>query len=325
MNALQYLHELQNDAHLHESCLDNVQRNYMRRVAAYNRLYEQALSKEARNPLAGYVASASAISASATETIPSAHKATHRTPKVKTISQLAEMLQEYSRAEKVRLEQCPSLKWTWGIDVTLDDIAKMFRTADRDYALPHSRYDCSLSGPMPGEESDFASLPPLPNATDFSSVHIDDVPLISNNNYINHHFREYPLHCPESEVPSGQLPTGSDVKDDLMEVIDTTYPHQAKSIPVPASSAIERHKPDVTSSEDAAQAFRLLQQEMLSRRQEPCTATATDKEVAQVEILSRRQEPRTAKDAGRSTEPHSDAAKAFNLLQVEMMLRRRNH
>jgi hypothetical protein len=197
MNALQYLHKLRNQTHLHESSFDYAQRNYARRAYTYNRLYEEALLKEAKNPSASYVASGvgtvgtSVMAAGTTSTAAMA-----KTP-------------DGSRSDP-RLEQCPSLKWTWGVDITPDDIAKMFRAADREYALPHSGYDCSLTGSLPGQYSDKSSLPSSPNKAEFSSVGTNDEPIISDKNYINQHFHEYPLHRRLPAASEEEMNLGAD-------------------------------------------------------------------------------------------------------------------
>ncbi|KAF8339500.1 hypothetical protein F5887DRAFT_919675 [Amanita rubescens] len=154
---------------------DYTQRNYARRAYTYNRLYEEALLKETKNTSASYVASGIGTTGT-TSTAAAGTTSTAATAKIPGC------------------DPCPSLKWTWGVDITPDDIAKMFRATDREYAVPHSGYDCSLTGSLPGEYSDTSSLPPSPKKAEFSSVGTNDEPLISDKNYINHHFHEYPLH-----------------------------------------------------------------------------------------------------------------------------------
>jgi hypothetical protein len=36
-------------------------------------------------------------------------------------------------------------KWTWGVDLTDEDITTLVRGADQDYGLPHSGYDLACS------------------------------------------------------------------------------------------------------------------------------------------------------------------------------------
>lgn len=257
MNTLNYLHQLRNKAHLHETCLENAKRNYMRRVATYNRLYEQAVLKETETPSA---------TASGDNLQPSI--AAISTKKSKTIAQLGEMLREHWRAEQLRLQQCPSLKWTWGVDITLEDISKMFRGADKFYAVPHSGYDCSLSGSVPGDSSG-PSQPSSPNASDFSIVDANDVPLLSRDG-INHHFSEYPLRRVHLEH---ELEVGESHSCGSKPTMAATPPSGQGTMAYIAHS-------------NAKQALSLLQQQITSRREQQ---QGTAEEALQVLTLLRRE------------------------------------
>ncbi|KAH9952474.1 hypothetical protein BGW80DRAFT_1469795, partial [Lactifluus volemus] len=131
-------------------------------------------------------------------------------PRKLTLTKLAEIMQYHYRADRVRLENEPCLKWTWGVDLNDNDVRGLFRAGDRDYKPPHSGYDESLrEGNFPGEYSVGPSSafipPPSPKIT--PGTRPSDTPELAPND-IPHHFRAFPLHRPRAVVPRGALPHG---------------------------------------------------------------------------------------------------------------------
>jgi hypothetical protein len=57
---------------------------------------------------------------------------------------IAAFVRQQSIAEVHRLQNIPSLKWTWGVDMDASDIQHLRRSADTGNQLPHSGYDTSL-------------------------------------------------------------------------------------------------------------------------------------------------------------------------------------
>lgn len=61
----------------------------------------------------------------------------------------------------------PALKWTFGVDLTNEDLQDMVRGADRNYQLPHSGYDDDLNlGKLKGHSSPLPDLNEMQNPDD---------------------------------------------------------------------------------------------------------------------------------------------------------------
>jgi len=279
--------------------------------------------KEAKNPSAGYVASGLATTAAATAVgtpkIPEAVKESGRHKSA--VLQLGELMIEHSKAEKERLEQSPSLKWTWGVDITPDDIANMFRAADREYAVPHSGYDCSLTGSLPGENSDTSLPPTSPNKEEFSSTSTNEVPLISDKNLINEHFREYPLHrrLPPASEEEKNLISDSEDRTEACES-NSRWP---RLLPMPrlSKSAIASSRrlgpvatipplaaPDAMSVEPS---LATTSSKAVNVVDSKASSNAARKEEA---VPDSRQQEQSATSISAGI-PHRDAMRAFRLLQ----------
>ena len=252
--AINHLEALRNRVQALESELENTSQLRGRQASAFHRLYEKALSKEALVPAESYVATStpalaqtprfasdsalpSALPSAPSATLPNAAQRAMRprkppattpqpsgkrtTQRKYTNTQLVDLLRERYDAERIRLEQHPSLKWTWGVDVLQSDIADMFRAADRDYKRPHTGYDSSLPGDVPGEMSvEGSTLLTVP-----SDLYI---PLDSDNHnvpelspqHIPHHFLQPPLCLYRTPVrpplPDDVKPVGSSASGDSM-------------------------------------------------------------------------------------------------------------
>ena len=116
----------------------------IRRASGFNELYEAAIKKEAD------LESASGERPDQQSGSQSAGNAKGKKrfgPEVETLKQLTKRL--------VMQGVMASSKWTWGVDLTDDDLRALIRGADRHYQLPHSGYDQDLiSGPLHSKSSD---------------------------------------------------------------------------------------------------------------------------------------------------------------------------
>jgi hypothetical protein len=109
--------------------------------------------------------------------------------------------------ELSRLRDCPSLKWTWGPEVTEHDALKVFRALSNNSFISgqdHSGYKFSLPYGRGGNDSIF-SMPQSPRSSTFSSLDDESqvVPELSPDD-IPHHFRHYPLRNYQGEPPQIQ-------------------------------------------------------------------------------------------------------------------------
>jgi hypothetical protein len=60
-----------------------------------------------------------------------------------------------------------STKWTWGVDLTVEDLRGLIRGADRSHQLPHSGYDQDLiTGPLRSDISEWLDPNQLEDPTD---------------------------------------------------------------------------------------------------------------------------------------------------------------
>jgi hypothetical protein len=99
---------------------------------------------------------------------------------------------ERSKVELDRLRALPptSYKWTWGEQLTEDEILGLGQSNNFSHHLPHSGYKVPLrSGPLEGQDSPIASLPTTPSVLDavpdkFSAPPDNQLPIHS---YFKHH------------------------------------------------------------------------------------------------------------------------------------------
>jgi hypothetical protein len=126
-------------------------------------------------------------------------------PKPLSVSQLAEIICWNAKLEQHCLQQHPSLKWTWGIDLDNADIWQLFRTADRQFELPHTGYDASLlDGRLCGQYSAYESVP-----TSFVPSIADDIGVLELLSIdVPLHFNTFPLQHAYTESPISNLPAG---------------------------------------------------------------------------------------------------------------------
>jgi hypothetical protein len=153
----------------------------MRRGSGFNKLFDAVPFKETDAPPQDVQPSALALpltmpSANA-QSDPIAEAAGHRLHarkpakkqkvqvrtaivEVPTKAQLAEIVHENAAVEFGKQIQNPSLKWTSGVDLDVNDIRQLFRAANRNYEVPHSAYDVSLpTGDFSGQDSPYPRMP----------------------------------------------------------------------------------------------------------------------------------------------------------------------
>ena len=144
---------------------DNDRQLTMQRASAFNRLYEATVCKEGQFPFQSLLATSTPVATDclapalipkmpsiAESSTPGARQLRLRAPQVTkvakqpkllSVSQLAEIICQNAE-EQHHLQQHPSLKWTWGVDLDESDIQQLFRAANWQYELPHTGYDASL-------------------------------------------------------------------------------------------------------------------------------------------------------------------------------------
>jgi hypothetical protein len=71
-------------------------------------------------------------------------KPERQAPKPQFRPEVEELIKWFQEQLRDARSQAAS-KWTWGVDLTDEDLAKLVRGADRGYELPHLGYDDSLS------------------------------------------------------------------------------------------------------------------------------------------------------------------------------------
>ena len=146
----------------------------MRRASGFNQLYEYLINKEQDPNVA-----AAAVTAPDTrphpigsiqppppfgsddETLPTSR--TKRGRKVAARRDIVKSVRHRAIADIKQLQNQPSLKWTWGVDMAKGELANLKRAADGGNKLPHSGYDSSLSW---GRDSRSNSIPPSPIHSD---------------------------------------------------------------------------------------------------------------------------------------------------------------
>lgn len=114
----------------------------IRRASGFNELYEAALKKEREE-------GANSDSAS----VEPHH---HQSGKGKEKQRFGPEVEELKKLTKQLVMQgaMASSKWTWGVDLTENDLRSLIRGADRQYQLPHSGYDEELASSLENKTSE---------------------------------------------------------------------------------------------------------------------------------------------------------------------------
>lgn len=153
LGVMDKLRDVHNYAHACETANQAETELAMRRASGFNELYEVATRKEAES------GSVDRSNPFGSETPVGSMGKKGKKGKGKT----TEIAEDVRRHAEILLKESlgrPETKWTWGVNLTSQDLQTMERGADRGYQIPHSGYDADLVlGKMKGDDS----LPPNPN------------------------------------------------------------------------------------------------------------------------------------------------------------------
>jgi hypothetical protein len=138
---------------------------------------------------------------------------------------IAKRVQSEAAAEVRRLSDLPPVKWTWGVDLSTDDVVQLFRASvgPKMPRQPHSGYEISLPWGRYGEVSD-ANLSPRTSSCEFSDVEDDyeDVTELDSID-IPTHFTYSPLrHCYDELPGHWKLPSRSS-SDGSIEAAEASW------------------------------------------------------------------------------------------------------
>jgi len=163
-----------------------VHRDHMseRRAVGFFKLYEAALTKED-----------SINSAISGEKI-----------KKQSISKMSAEVRQKAAAEFNRLTALPSQKWTWGTDLTTEDIRDLTTPFHFSTTGQHSGYDISLPLGDYEKESSYGPASPFTDKLSVDAVDNTDIPELDLKD-IPTHFSHYPLRQEIGDPPATlQLP-----------------------------------------------------------------------------------------------------------------------
>ena len=123
-----------------------------------------------------------------------------------SISQQSENVRNEAAAELSRLDDLPSQKWTWGTELSREEVVLLAKPIIPSLANPHSGYLSSLpEGPLRDESSGPSSPPSAPKVSTIASD-IHSVPDLPANEYPTH-FGFHPLRQDLGDPPlSMKLP-----------------------------------------------------------------------------------------------------------------------
>jgi hypothetical protein len=129
---------------------------------------------------------------------------------------IAKKVESDAAAEVRQLSELPALKWTWGVDLTTDDVLQLFQTSTlgRIPRQPHSEYEVSLPWGRYGEVSD-APTSPWTSSLDFSDIDKDHQEVTELDSLdIPTHFTLSPLcHSYDDPPPFESNVSGSPLDD----------------------------------------------------------------------------------------------------------------
>jgi len=150
LGAYDKLRDLRNMVHACETANQGERDLTARRAAGLNFLYEAAVVKGAGQPDAGQ---------------PDAGPGNMETNRKGKGKELDTALEERMKHLEDGLVERSQDKWTWGTNLTYDDLHAITRGADRHYQVPHSGYDFELNtGKLKGVTS------PNPNPDDIEDI-----------------------------------------------------------------------------------------------------------------------------------------------------------
>ena len=183
MNAADKLHDMYNHIHGIEARFEHRGNMSERRAAGFYQLYEGVLMKELNDNPSKLVKGKSKEST---------QDKSHR-------------VQKFAADELARLETLPSLKWTWGTELSAEEAIRIGKHNPVTNFRQHSGYNISLPWGHCGEDSAVPDSFPssqLVSEIDEGNLEIPEL----NVNDIPHHFTSLPLRHELDEVPSERLP-----------------------------------------------------------------------------------------------------------------------
>lgn len=184
LGILDNLHDLRHHVQGLEESFKTHAEQTERRAAGFFQLYDSSLMKE--------------------QTV-DPNQSFNRARKGQPKSQLAEVIRSEAAAELSRLQLLPSLKWTWGPDLTKEDISKLGKPPLPSLPYEHSGYHISLPYGRYGKDSDdldFSSV-----SQRFSDIADDnmDIPELLPEKF-PFHFLFHPLRPEIEEAAVSTLP-----------------------------------------------------------------------------------------------------------------------
>jgi hypothetical protein len=182
VRVLDSLHDLRNQAHAMEEASKFRGNTSERRAAGFFQLYDAVSEKE--------------MSTKSTKTFTSKTKLN----KAQKIS----YAQIHAAAELDRLQKLPSLKWTWGTELTSEEVIELGRPAPRTVPREHSDYNFSLPLGRVRTDSNEPDSPPASQLVSHLADDIREIPDLSSID-IPTHFSRYPLRQEHSAPPSEKL------------------------------------------------------------------------------------------------------------------------
>ena len=181
VGVLDSLHDLRNQVHAMEEASNFRGNTSERRAAGFFQLYDAVSEKEITSTTKKF---------STTKQLNKAQKISYA--------------QIQAAAELDRLRKLPSLKWTWGTELTSDEVIELGRPAPRTAPREHSDYNFSLPlGRVPMD----SNQPNSPPASQIVSDLGDDIREIPDLHSIDipTHFARYPLRVEHNVPPSQKL------------------------------------------------------------------------------------------------------------------------
>lgn len=196
LGVLDNLQDLRHQVHALEVASEFRADMSERRAAGFFQLYEEVSKKD--------VSSSDHVQGNIQDASSSKKRKTKGKSKMTTAQQAAG-IQNSAAADLVRLEDQPSLKWTWGPDLTIDEVRKLGKQIIPTARRQHSGYNRSLPwGPL-GEGSITAASPSSSQIVSDIADDNMDVPTLMTKD-IPSHFNSFPLRQSLYDPPPLNLP-----------------------------------------------------------------------------------------------------------------------
>jgi hypothetical protein len=106
--------------------------------------------------------------------------------------QQSEYVRNEAAAELSRLDDLPSQKWTWGTELSREEVINLKKPILPSISLQHSGYNISLSDDELGDQSSGPASPQIGQEVSDLASDIQSIPYLDANDYPTH-FTLYPL------------------------------------------------------------------------------------------------------------------------------------